>query len=754
MAPTPIWCFNSIARTKPRRPPLRRPQEPEADDWSDLLILSAHTPDALDAVAKAHVGFLRQAPASDWTAIRATAARSRARHAHRLIVSAATTTDAADRLDSALAGEKPTRLARGRSGAGPVRTAFVYSGNGPQWWGMGRELLAQSQVFRDDLAATDAIFKPLAGWSILDKMAEPEDQVRIELTEFAQPLLFAQQLALTAVLRAAGVRPDAVFGHSVGEAAAAYASGALTREQAVEVIVHRSQMQALTAGRGRMAALGVGVAEAREAIAAVSGWLEIAAINSPRAVTVAGELSALEVLRDRLTDEGKFVRILPLNYPFHTAAMDAIQGPLSLRLRDLKPGASAIPFISTVEGVAVEGASLDADYWWRNIRAPVQFDAAATHALSEQKIDVFLEVGPHPVLKDYLQQVIKASEGSSAQALSTLRRPSASKPAPELETLKTAVCAVYAAGAGDPKAIFERPATPAKLPSYPWSRTRFWRGACELPDAVIPVEKEHPLLGHRLAAGDGVWTNTIQTTLLPYLNDHVVQGAPLFPAAGYVELAFAAAGTRFGDGAVDVETLEIQRPLVLPQNAEPLVQVTVDAADGTLTIRSRPDLDTADWTDHVKGRISRVDGDAVPATVDLASLRAVMPVTVDGSDHYRDCDRRGLTYGTFFQGVATVSLTAPDAVQRSALGEIGLPVLEGALDGYRCHPGVLDSCLQVLITLIGQNTPIPTDRTLRDDPGSVGSHPQFRTPAQPCVLPCDPSQRERPLRRRRHCGDR
>ena len=134
--------------------------------------------------------------------------------------------------------------------------AFVYSGNGPQWWGMGRELLAENAIFRAELEAVDAIFAPLAGWSLIDEMRKPESENRIALTEVAQPMLFAQQLGLTQVLRAAGIEPSAVLGHSVGEAAAAWACGALTREQATQVIFHRSMEQAKTAGMGRMAALG------------------------------------------------------------------------------------------------------------------------------------------------------------------------------------------------------------------------------------------------------------------------------------------------------------------------------------------------------------------------------------------------------------------------------------------------------------------------------------------------------------------
>jgi len=437
----------------------------KTEDWSDLLLLSASSPEALEDMASAYAGFLSEAAPSAWSDIRATVALRRAQSPHRLVVAAATPKDAAERLKIYLAGEKTSRLAKGKAPRRRPRLALVYCGNGPQWWGMGRELFAQSPIFRDRIEEIDALFAPKAGWSLKQEMQRPEADSRIDLTEIAQPLLFAQQVALTTVLSAAGITANAVVGHSVGEVAAAWACGALTLEQATDVIFHRSQTQIPTAGRGRMAALGVGAEEAAQAMAGLGGWLEIAAFNTSRAVTVAGAPDALEALRDRLTAEGRFVRILPLNYPFHTQAMDVIKAPLLSRLETLKPRGGQVPFISTVTGAELDGAALDGDYWWRNARAPVQFEAAVAHALGDHDIGMFLEVGPHPVLKEYLLQIIRAADGASAVALSTLRRPALGRPAPELETLKTAVCSVYAHGGGDATALFETPRVAAKLPA-------------------------------------------------------------------------------------------------------------------------------------------------------------------------------------------------------------------------------------------------------------------------------------------------
>src|SRR5262249_59179227 len=164
--------------------------------------------------------------------------------------------------------------------AQPGGLACLFSGNGPQWWGMGRELLASAPRYRAEIERIDAEFTPLAGWSLIEEMTRPEAESQMEKTEVAQPALFALQLGILQMLEAAGVRPAAVIGHSVGEVAAAYASGALDLEQAVKIIYERSRAQAKTAGTGKMAAVGLGREPALSAIANIPGWIELAAVNS------------------------------------------------------------------------------------------------------------------------------------------------------------------------------------------------------------------------------------------------------------------------------------------------------------------------------------------------------------------------------------------------------------------------------------------------------------------------------------------
>jgi NADPH:quinone reductase-like Zn-dependent oxidoreductase/acyl carrier protein len=460
--------------------------------------------------------------------------------------------------------------------------------------------------------------------------------------------------------------------------------------------------QGKTAGHGKMAALGVGPEEALEAINGIPGWLELAAVNSPQAVTVAGDPEALETLVQAMTSAGKFARVLALNYPFHTKAMEPIRAGLLAALKELTPTKSTVPFVSTVDGTEKKGEDLTAEYWFRNVREPVRFHDAVSHLLKEKEVAVFLEIGPHPVLKDYVAQSSKAMESSSV-ALQTLRRPGSKGPEPESDNLWTAICACHAHGASDMASLYSRPTPPPALPLYPWQHSRHWRGSVILPDVNFPIKREHPLLGHRMISADGLWENTLDTNQLPYLKDHVVQNSVLFPAAGYIELALSAGQILFGKGTIDVENFEVLRPLTIAAHSDPLIQTALDAKDGTVEIRSRTDWNAEEFTAHARGRVSRLEGQVRDAATNLADLSAQMPLAVSSQEHYADSSNRGLDYGPWFQGVGNVLLTSPGAENRAALAEIRLPVLDERSEGYLAHPALLDSCVQVLITLISQN---------------------------------------------------
>ena len=709
---------NGHAVVQQYRAPVRAAATLQPAPWTELLVLSGQSSAALDAVVAQWLPVLdaaaaitdADARARRWQDLRAAALHGRTQHAHRLALHADGAGSAARALQAHLKGDTVPGLALGKAPAsGSARTAWVYGGNGPQWWAMGRELLDTDPTYRAAVEEVDALFSQLAGWSLIDELRRDESTSRMAQTEVAQPTLFALQVGLTAVLRAAGLMPDAVFGHSVGEVAAAWASGALSLAQATFVIHHRSAAQGTTAGLGRMAALGIPAEQARALIAEVGGFLELAAINSPGAVTVAGDPLRLAPLVQRLTEAGSFARMLALDYAFHTGAMDGIQARLERCLAPLEPGATTVPFVSTVEGHAIEGQALGARYWWRNVREPVAFEAAVTHALEALQITAFIEIGPHPVLRDYLVQCAK-TRSVPVTALATLRRPRADKPEPEAAAMWQTLAAAFAAGLGNARRLSAPPAGRIALPLYPWQRSRHWRGENLLPEIRPLVRRDHPLLGWRLSPVGAVWENHADTQLLPYLADHVIEDAVVFPGAGYVEQALAAAAQLRepnDDPATQLEDVDFLRPCVIPANGVPVLQVRVDTADGTFEITSRALSDSADTTLHSRGRLTQAEPSHRPPPLDIAAAWQALPVEVDRAVHYAGASRRGLHYGPAFQSLREMRTTSADDDTLHCAAWIELPDVytaahAAALPAYRSHPALLDGCLQTLITLLGQ----------------------------------------------------
>ena len=680
---------------KPRFPVAELDCHPAVADGNHILLLSARSSDALKAQGTSYAALLRAAEPRSVGRICATAASCRSQHSHRLAVFGSTTGEIAERLEKFAIAAPTVRLATARVKPQPGRLAYLFSGNGPQWWGMGCELLASAPRYRAEIERIDTVFKKLAGWSLIEEMTRPEAESRMDKTEVGQPALFALQLGILRMLEAAGVRPAAVIGHSVGEVAAAFAAGALNLEQSIKVIYERSRAQAKTAGMGKMAAVGLGREQALSAIADIPGWLELAAVNSGRSVTISGDPAALAALEQRLLHAGTFYRLLPLDYAFHSMAMDVIEAPLRQELAHLSPTRASVPFVSAVEGRPVDGSELGADYWWRNIRAPVQFGAAINYLLEQAGVDVFLEIGPHPVLLDYVRQCAQ-DRGVTATGVPTLRRAIGVNAEPELDSVWTAIAGCYANGVTDLSALYARPAEPHPLPSYPWQRQRFWSGVNPLPGVAVYSHRDHPLLGFRLESGDCIWENLIDTALLPYLEDHVVHGAVVMPATAFIEMALAAATQIYGDASCDIEDFEIRNALVIRAGEVPCVQLSLDKEEGSFRIQGRSSVDAPWWTLHVVGRIARAPEAAAAEPVSLPVLCGKMTAdTIDKSTHYGIARSRGIAYGPAFQGVELVRVGS-----REAFAEIHAPPGVASHNaGYGLHPCLLDACLQALFAI-------------------------------------------------------
>ncbi|MGF6903710.1 SDR family NAD(P)-dependent oxidoreductase [Paraburkholderia sp. GAS348] len=675
------------------------------------LMLSARSPKALHALAAAYKTRLERG--DPWSALALGAARKREWLSHRAIVSPAALEDGMAALDQLSQGETTSSIVTGEALDPNGKVALVFSGNGSQWAGMGQRLLEEDDNFRAALTELDILWRADGSPSLVDELRAGVTAERLADTDCAQPLLFALQFGVVRVMQSRGLQYDACYGHSVGEVAAAWASGALTIEQAVHVIKIRSGAQAKTRGTGRMAAAGLSEAAARQLIdtLGLAGELEIAGINSPQAVTLVGALQALEAVQQVLLTGGQFFQILDLDYAFHSDRMDAIQGLVLDGLDDLRPHDTQRVFASSVTGGLLSGHALDASYWWRNIREPVRFDEA-TRSLIDAGVRLFVEVGPHPILRTYMTHTIEQSK-VKGRPLPTLMRNQDSA-----ADLHLAIHAAFANGASidlDKGFPVSAGSMNCSLPTYPWQREHYMSPPTPEGYNLVNRRREHPLLGYPLKDHAAAWENQIDPVRMPVLADHEVDGAATFPGAGYAEMALAAARIHFGTVKCAVENLEIRTPVVFqPQHAK-LFRFTLDTHTAGFTIETRTRMSDEPWALNVTGRLLAGGPDSAGAPNVAADELAQFDAypRIDAASLYEGAASIGLHYGDAFRWVQSLRL-AGDA----ALGELAAPpALQGALQDYVFHPAAMDSGFHPLFALVANQ-----DSTDEGHPAYVPVH--------------------------------
>jgi len=653
-----------------------------ADEGGETLppfLLSARSQEALLALASTWRDRIAAAAPKDLPKLLRGLALKRTQHKNRLVIPAETPEQLVEALKAFVEG-KPTALATTNT-AVTGKIGFIFSGNGSQWAGMAADAIATSASFRDALDTVDAALQPHLGWSVRASLDAP-DAAALRNTDIAQPLLFAIQVALVLALREQGVEPDACMGHSVGEVAAAWASGALDLDAAARVIAVRSRSQQAQHDVGGMAVVGLDADLVAEAVAGTE--VEVAARNSSQATTVAGTQKGLDALEASAKDKGwRFTR-LDLAYAFHSAAMDPIAPRLAADLAGLEPMRANVPFYSTVAGRLLNGTELDAGYWWRNVREPVLF-AEAARAMVADGIRIFVELGPHSVVQAYLNDALRSADKEGRVLPSLSRRPGKSDPIAGL------AARIHAAGGDIRDTIaFNGPATLRGLPLYPFQRERFWTARTEESTDRVTLPFEHPLLGLRIGDEPVEWTRHLSLETLPWLADHAVGGAAVVPAAALVEMALAAARARHENAAsLDLLDVEIGRALVIEPHMLREVRLRVGSAAGDFTIASRPRLSEEPWTVHMVGRIAAADTDeARPAAPAGSPTRHVAAPSL-----YALATKMGLDYGPAFQVVSGIDVYADEraVAKLDRATDLGLQFL--------LPPNAVDGALQGLLAL-------------------------------------------------------
>ncbi len=673
------------------RAPVREEESrPPVIPWA----ISAKTPEALRDYAgrlAAHTEKTEQDPID----VAHTLLASRASLPHRAVVVGKDTAELLEGLDALAQGKPFAALAQAKA-AKHSKVAFLFPGQGSQWAGMARELLAESPVFAAAMAECEAALAPHLERSLSEAIGST-DESWLSHVELVQPALFALMVSLARLWRSFGVEPAAVIGHSQGEIAAAVIAGALSLQDGAKLAALRAKALIALMGKGEMASFAASPTELAQKLEPYGERVSIAAHNGPRSTVLSGEPEALQELVDSCEQQGTRARLIAVGYASHCAQIEAIEQELKAGIEDIEPQPSRVPFYSTLSGEPIDTTTLDATYWYRNLREPVQFQQG-TEALLKDGHSALIEISAHPVLAMALEETIEAQTQSQAIALHTLRREEGG-----MSRLLTSLAEAHANGVPlDFSPLFKGLSpTHAELPTYPFQRERYWLEAGQGKGDATSLGQaatEHPVLGAHVALaseGSHLFTGRISQKTHPWTQDHAVSGTPILPGTGFVELALAA-GARVG--AEHLDELILQAPLIVPESGAIQLQLSLtpkeDEPDAyEVAIHSRPERseegeEELPFTQHAQGVLNATEEQP---TLGLDTVEWPPPGAepIPTEDFYEQVAQIGFDYGPAFQG-----LEAAWKLGEEIYAEVSLAPEQASEAGrFAIHPALLDAAL-------------------------------------------------------------
>jgi mycoketide-CoA synthase len=668
------------------------------------LLLSAKSEAALREAGGRLRRRLEASPDLDLSDVGYSLATSRPSFERRAIVLAGDREQALGDLAALAAGGEGGGLVRGLARV-ERRPVFLFPGHGSQWPGMALELLETSTAFAEKLRECEQALQPHLDWDFEQVLRGGPEAMPPERVDIVQPMLFAVMVSLASFWRSAGIEPAAVVGHSQGEIAAAHVAGGLTMEDAARAIALRSKVLLGLVGRGKMISVGLGAEQLAPYMERWEGQIEIAGLSGPSLTVLAGDRDALDELVAACIEDGVRARdIAGAVGASHSAYVEPLRDETMAALASVAPSSGDIPFHSTVTGGLLDTAELDATYWYRNMREPVQLEPVL-RSLLEQGQRGFVEVSPHPVLGFGVRETIDAAlpDPSEATVTGTLRRDDGG-----LGRLSLSLAEAHAGGvAVDWDAFFA--GTGAKrvdLPTYPFQRKRYWLDSPaarsgDLSSAGLASAK-HPLLAASVQhpLDDGLTlTGRISAQSHAWLAEHHFAGYPVLPGAVFAELALQAAA---GVGLDTVAELGLRAPLVLPEQGAIAIQVSVAGPDEdgarSFSVHSRLEgakpavAGATEWRLHAEGLLAPglSDDAAGSLQLEIAQWPPEGAEPLDLELTYGRLGDAGFDYGSAFRRLRAAWRRGDELFAEVDLGG----ELSAEARRFGLHPALLDAATQ------------------------------------------------------------
>ncbi|MHC0067445.1 type I polyketide synthase [Nostoc sp. UIC 10890] len=672
-----------------------------------LLQLSAKNDLALAQLAQRYSDHLKTHLEQDLRDICFTANSSRLAHKHRLAVVASNRKELQQKLGNFGTDSERMDLVTGQvSSSQLTKVAMLFTGQGSQYVGMGRQLYQTQPTFKQFVDQCAQILenyldKPLL--EILD-VAQVQENVLAQ-TAYTQVALFAIEYALYKLWESWGIKPDVVMGHSVGEYVAATVAGIFSLEDGLKLIAHRGRlMQQLPSG-GEMLSVMASIEKVNQLIAPYSQKVAIASINGPQSIVISGEAEAIGAVQNSLEAEDIKTKRLQVSHAFHSHLMEPMLADFEAVASEITYNQPNIPLVSNVTGARAENSIATASYWVNHVRQPVKF-AQSMETLQQEGYSIFLEIGPKPTLLGMGRQCLPEDVGVWLPSL----RPGQE----DWQQMLQSLAELYVHGVKVDWLGFDKDYSRSKvvLPTYPFQRQRYWietnNNLIHQKQFLSNHKNLHPLLGKRLhlaALEQQIrFECQISASQPTYLQHHCVFSQPVFPAAAYLEIALAAGSILFNSNDLILEDIAIQKVLILSKDEIKIIQIVLNLQlvqsykFQIFSLDINTNSSEPKWILHIEGKILLGNKDPQLETTNLKAIKDECNQQILPTEFYQKFEEWGLNYGSSFQAVKQLWHS-----EGKALGEIQLPETEvNVATLYQLHPILLDASFQVLAAVMGK----------------------------------------------------